>query len=113
MSFPIKPGIRITIGLTAEDWQMISRGVDYALSRARDLQEEGRLPYPKEDDVEALWAMRILSRVRIREGVEFCVIPSERTSDSSAYDNYGEPAHYIAKPDKKILSEQKGEGDEI
>lgn len=47
MSFPTRPGVQITIGLTADDWQMISRDVDYALSRAKDLQEESRLPYPK------------------------------------------------------------------
>jgi len=63
------------------------------------LQEEGRLPHPKEDDVEAMWVIRALSRVTIREGVELCIVPSERTPGSSAYDSYGEPAHYIIKPD--------------
>lgn len=100
MSFPTKPGMQIAIGLTADDWRSISHEIDYMLSRAKDLQEEGRLPYPEEDDVEALWVRRALARVRIREGVELCIAPSERTPDSSAYDNYGEPAHYIAKPEE-------------
>lgn len=97
MSFPVKPGIQITIGLTAEDWQRISHEIDYMLSRAKDLQEEGRLPYLKKDDHEARWIVGALSRVRIHEGVELCIAPSERTPDSSGYDNYGEPAYYIAK----------------
>lgn len=101
MSFPTKPGMQITIGLTAEDWQSISHEIDYMLSRAKDLQEEGRLPPTKDDDVKALWVRRALSRVRIREGVELCIVPSERTPDSSAYDNYGDPAHYIAKPEEE------------
>jgi len=101
VSFPVKPGMQITIGLTADDWQSISHEIDYILSRAKDLQEdEGRLPYPLSTDVEALWVRRSLARVRIREGVELCIVPSERTPNSSAYDNYGEPAHYIAKSDE-------------
>lgn len=99
MSFPIKPRLQITIGLTAEEWRCISHEIDYILSRAKDLQAEGRLLYLREDDHEARWVVGALSRVRIRKGVELCIVPSERTPDSSAYDNYGEPAHYIAKPE--------------
>lgn len=99
MSFPIVPGFNISIGLTTDDWRSVSHEIDYMLSRAKDLQDEGRLPHPKEDDAEALWVVRCLSRVKIREGVELRVVPSEPTPNSSAYDNYGEPSHYIAKPD--------------
>lgn len=99
MSFPIQPGLSISIGLTVNDWHNISHKIDYALSRAKDLQEQGRLPHPEKDDAEARWVVRVLSRVRIREGVELCIVPDERTPGSSAYDNYGEPVHYIAKSD--------------
>lgn len=98
MSLPTVPKISITIGITAADWRSISHEIDYLLSRAKDLQDEGRLPYVKEGDTEAMWVTRNLSGIRIREA-SLCMVPDERTPGSSGYGNYGPPAHYIARPE--------------